>query len=160
MSQFCDPPEMPNESKICLVWHAEKKWYLQSCATTLLIWLCVRSLNAILTPVGLIRAVLGNEVHLNEVPCCHFEVFWFFLDPEVLRWSESSVNPCLLCHTCFLPVLSSIVCQEYVAKEPGTFMGHHIFTKVTGNFRLRAKSANLSQHPWKSVNKNSLLRST
>jgi hypothetical protein len=43
--------------------------------TTSLIWLCGRSLNTVLTPVGLIRAVLINETHLNEVSCCHVEVF-------------------------------------------------------------------------------------
>jgi len=44
------------------------------------------------------------------------------LDPEVLCWSESYVSPYLLCHTCFLPVLASIVCQEYVAKKSGAFL--------------------------------------
>jgi hypothetical protein len=128
--------------------------------TTLLIWLCVQSLNTVLTPVGLIRAVPVNEIRRNEVPYCHFEVFWFFLDPEVLCWSESYVSPCLLCHMRFLPVLFSIVCQEYVAKKPGAFLGQHIFTKVTGILRLHKKSAKLSQHPWNAANKNSVLRST
>ena len=36
--------------------------------TALLIWLCGRSLNTILTPVGLIRAVAISERHLYEVP--------------------------------------------------------------------------------------------
>ena len=59
---------------------------------TLLIWLCVWSLKTVLTPVGLIRAVPVNEIHRNEVPCCHFEVFSFFLDPEVLCWPESCIG--------------------------------------------------------------------
>jgi hypothetical protein len=62
--------------------------------TTLMIWLCGRSFNSVLTSVGLIRAVPINETHLNEVPYCHFEVSWFFLNLEVLCWSESFVSPC------------------------------------------------------------------
>ena len=62
----------------------------------------------------------------------------------MLFWSDSYVSPCYLCHACFLPVLSSVVCQDYVAKELGVFLGLYVFTKATGVLAFRANSATLS----------------
>ena len=57
---------------------------------------------------------------------CHVVIlkcFESFLDLEVLCWSESYVSPYLVCHVCFLPVLSSIVSQEYVVQRTRSFPG-------------------------------------